>query len=211
MNEFFKNIILFFVGDNAFVGTMFASMLPIIEARGSIPLGSTDAIFSSPLSLPLSFLSAFIGSTLMTLILLPIVIPFFKYLKKFEWFSSIYNKVANKINNHEKKLAKKKSEIRKYIYLGALCALPVPLTGYYTSCLIAGLCNMKFLPSFISIVIGNIICMLIVILFALLIPEISIWIFYIFAIAFIITILIILVQFLISVFINKKNNIKKKN
>ncbi len=204
MQNFLYDIIIFFVGDNAFLGTFLSSMLPIIEVRASITLGVNGNIFSSTLSPALSLFASILGSTFLTAILLCILIPFFRYLRKFEWCNNIYTRLENKVIKHRDKLNKKQHSLTKYFYLGTLCALPIPLTGYYTSALIAGMCGFKFLPSLIAIVLGNIVCALIMLAFIFLIPNVADFILYLFCIIFVIFVVYVLVTIILSLVKKKK-------
>lgn len=206
MTNALKSFLFFCIGDNAFLGVCLSSTLPMIEARGSIPLGLTAQIFSTPIHPFLCGIASLIGSTIMTLIILLAIFPLMKYLKKFKSIKDFYDKLCLKLDKHNTNLKSKTSEFKKYFYLSLLCALPIPLTGYYTSSLIAGFCNLKMIPSLIAICTGNLICIVLVLCFATLLKDLSIYIFYAFFLLFIFTIIFFIIQYILTKFKNNKHN-----
>ena len=198
---------LFF--DNAFLGTIFASMLPVIEARGAIPLGLATEFWSIPLSPLLAFFASLIGTSIMTLFLLLVTYPICTYLKKLKFVKGFIEKLENKVAKYKSKehclndnvtsvepkqnnvieTKSNKNDIKKYIFLCFFTALPIPLTGYYTACLIASFCNFNKIKSFIAMVCGNLICITVMLAVSLIAKQYVTLLFYFFLIIFVLTII----------------------
>ncbi|MES9144001.1 small multi-drug export protein, partial [Cutibacterium acnes] len=95
----------------------FLSAVPLIEQRGSIPLG----IFAYKLDPFVVFLVSYLGS----LLPVPFILLFFNYIfnwmKKYKIFNKINNIIENKIQKNSKKL-----ETYKEIGLITFVAIPLP-------------------------------------------------------------------------------------
>ena len=122
-------------------------MVPLIELRGSIPLGA---------ALGMPWYTVLVISLIGNLIPVPFIIwfgrPLFKWLKQTKLLSGITHKV-------ETRLMKKADKVTKYELIG-LClfvAVPLPGTGAGSGAAIAALLGMRMLPSFISIALGVVI------------------------------------------------------
>lgn len=222
--------------DNAFLGTMIASMLPVIEARGAIPLGLSGEFWSTPLSGAGAVLASLLGTSIMTLLLLLITYPICGYLKRLKFVRGFIEKLESKVakirnknavlngNEEEKATAikasenavgvecescengsqtrskssiftetrngggRRKSGFGKYAFLCFFTALPIPLTGYYTACLIASFCGMKKLQSFVAMVAGNLICIGVMLAVSLMAKQYVTILFYFFLVVFAATI-----------------------
>jgi uncharacterized membrane protein len=122
------------------------SMLPLIELRGSIPLGVSLGL--SPREATLLSLA---GSIIPVPIILFTVRPVFNYLKKKRRFRNLINKIT------ERSIKKDGERVKKYGFLGLiiLVAIPLPGTGVWSGSLIASLLNMRFKLAFPAIVAGN--------------------------------------------------------
>ncbi len=64
--------------------TIFISVLPIVEARGAIPIA-----FGYGIKPPFALLYAFIGSSLMAPILIAVLLPFVKWLSRTKIFRKV--------------------------------------------------------------------------------------------------------------------------
>lgn len=129
------------------VALFIVSMVPLIELRGSIPLGA---------ALGMPWYTVLVISLIGNLIPVPFIIwfgrPLFKWLKQTKLLSGITHKV-------ETRLMKKADKVTKYELIG-LClfvAVPLPGTGAWSGAAIAALLGMRMLPSFISIALGVVI------------------------------------------------------
>jgi uncharacterized membrane protein len=128
--------------------TVFISMIPLLELRGSI------VVAGGILKLP--FIQTFIAAVIGNMIPIPFILLFIK--KIFEWMKKIecLKKIPAKI---EEKAMKKSEQIEKYGYLG-LClfvAIPLPGTGAWTGSLLAVLFGMKPVKSLLYVFLGVII------------------------------------------------------
>lgn len=193
MNQFISNFIIFIFGNNPHICTLIMSMLPIIEVRGTIPFSLSYEIWINPLSEIESIVFCILGSTIATTLLLYFTPKLLKFLKSHTKF---YNILENKLKNATKQSIKlnKLSNIKKYVYLGIFTFIPLPLTGYYTSSIIATISNMKFLPALISISLGNLGCSLLITFLSDLLNKYMLIIFYLFIIVLIIYIIYILIK-----------------
>lgn len=200
MNQFISKIIIFIFGNNPHICTIIMSMLPIIEVRGTIPFSLSYEIWTNPLSEIESIIFCCLGSTIATALLLYFIPKILTYIKR---KSILYKSLEHKLLNAKKQSNKlnKLNPIKKYIYIGIFTFLPIPLTGYYTSSLIATSINMKFIPTLISISIGNLGCALLITFLSDLLNKHMLLIFYV----FIIVLLLYIIYILIKLIKNKKN------
>lgn len=215
---------LFF--DNAFLGTAFASMLPIIEARGAIPLGLSTEFWSTPLSPLQVFFASLVGTSIMTLLLLLITYPLCTLFKRIKFVKCFIDKLECKVAKFKSKNsclngaspinttnASKATQqgnnnnIKKYVFLCLFTALPIPLTGYYTACLIASFCQFDKIKAFIALVCGNLICISLMLFVSLIAGQYVSILFYLFLFIFIATIF----YFAIDAFIKRRKNQKLNN
>ena len=123
------------------------SMVPLVELRGSIPLGA---------ALGLDWVSVFGLSIIGNLLPVPFIILFgqkiFEWLKKSRFFSKYA--IA-----YENRLMKKAEGVMKYSAMG-LClfvAVPLPGTGAWSGAVIAILLNMRMKYALPSIALGVVI------------------------------------------------------
>lgn len=124
----------------------FCSMLPIIECRGSIPLG---------LALGLPWWQSFLFSVIGNLLPVPFILIFMRAILRYLTKSRV--KMFYRFGNwlHEK-VEKHKGKIEKYSYLGVLIfvAVPFPGTGAWTGTLIASVLQLDPKKSFLAAVGG---------------------------------------------------------
>ncbi len=120
------------------------SMIPIIELRGAIPLGT---------GFGMGIVETYIISVIGNILPVPIILLFVKvvldWMKKVKFLSKIALWV-------EAKAEKNKGKIEKYAYVGLFLfvAIPLPGTGAWTGSLIAALMKMKFWKSFLFVALG---------------------------------------------------------
>lgn len=202
-----QNIIVNLFNDNAFLGTFFASLLPVIEARGAFTLGISSQIWDTPLNTFYSFATCILASTIMVTLLLLVTYPVCKYLKSLNFMQMFINKLEQKVysvrDKNEKSL--KFESLKSYLFLMLFTAVPLPLTGYYSACLIASFIGLNKLKSFLFITLGNIICLMIMLLVSTIFSNYVNIIFYIFVVIFIITVIYFIFD---SVYKSKKNKFK---
>lgn len=150
--------------------TVLIAALPIVEARLAIPIG-----LSLKLNYLESWLFAFIGSSMLAPLLLLVLIPFIKWLSKTRFFRKIGTALYDKFEKKSKSvkigeesgqddLAKKRTERKKMLGVFIFVAIPLPLTGVWTGCAVASLLKMKYRNALASVVAGNLVASLIILL-----------------------------------------------
>jgi len=113
--------------------TFFMSMVPIIELRGALPSG---------VAMGLTPWTAFAVSVIGNMVPVPFIILFIRkildWMKRFDGFRRIAEKLENKAKKHEDKIV-------KYEALGLfiLVALPLPGTGAWTGSLVAAIFDIR--------------------------------------------------------------------
>ncbi len=124
------------------------SALPIIELRGSIPVGL--GLFQLPWYQALYL--AIIGN----LLPVPFLLLFFQALVKYIRRVRVGEKLLNPLIRHTERHT---AAIEKYERIGlmAFVAIPLPWTGAWTGAMAASLLGMKFKSAFFSIMAGVII------------------------------------------------------
>lgn len=152
------------------------AMVPIVEVRLAIPIAVGYGLnYFAAWSL------SFIGSSLAAVILLPILIPFIKWLAKTRLFrkvggailakfeskaAGIENSNADKPGENMPNRGKKESSgaFKKMLGTFIFVAIPLPLTGVWTGCAVASIIGLKFWQGLVSVVGGNLVASLIILL-----------------------------------------------
>lgn len=144
MIEAIENFFLETVGRELCV--LFCALLPIIECRGSIPLGW---------GLGLPWWQTFLLSVAGNLLPVPFILLFIRAVLK--WFErsriGFLNRFGAWLN---RKVEKHKSTIEKYSYWGVMIfvGIPFPGTGAWTGTLIASVLGLEPKRSFLAAVGG---------------------------------------------------------
>jgi uncharacterized membrane protein len=136
----------------------FCSILPIIECRGSIPLG---------FALGLPWWQTFLLSVIGNLLPVPFILLFMN--KILDWMTHSRVKMFYRFGNWlQKKVEKNKDKIEKYSYLGVLIfvAVPFPGTGAWTGTLIASVLRLEPKKSFLAALGGVLIAATIMTVFS---------------------------------------------
>ena len=123
----------------------FLSMVPIVELRGSIPLGI--AMELNPVYL---YITCVIGSSIISV---PVVLMFrqvIDYLRHRKYFNKAIRWVDKKIEGRAKKL-KAASIIGLIVFVG----VPLPTTGSWSGSVLASIFKMRIVESLLGIFIGN--------------------------------------------------------
>ncbi|MBQ8861737.1 MAG: small multi-drug export protein [Clostridia bacterium] len=142
MVDTIKNFIIDIFGSE--LGVFICSMLPIIELRGSIPLGAF-------LDLPW-YVNYFI-SVIGNLLPVPFILLFIRSVIRWMKGVKIFRKIALWL---EAKAEKNQGKLSKGIFVGLFLfvAIPIPGTGAWTGSLVAALMGIKFKDAFFAILIG---------------------------------------------------------
>lgn len=135
LNTFFGKII----------STFFISMVPVIELRGAIPVGT-----GMGLSLWLAILISIIGN----MVPVPFIIVFIR--KIFEWMRKKLPKLDGLVTKLENRAEKHKATVLKYEFWGLfiLVAIPLPGTGAWTGALVAAMMDMRLKKAVPAIFLG---------------------------------------------------------
>lgn len=133
--------------------TFFVAMLPVLELRGAIPIGT-----AAGLEPHLAFIVAFLGN----LVPVPFIVIFIR--KVFAWIrtkSDFFNRLVSRM---EEKAAKNAEKVYKYENIGLflLVAIPLPGTGAWTGALVAAFLDMRLKRCVLPIVLGVLVAGLIV-------------------------------------------------
>ena len=138
------------------------SILPVSELRLALPLAINYALKNSLPVFPLFFL--------IVLLNILIIFPIFFFLdllhERFMNFS-VYRRIFSfYIRKTQKKIDKIENKIPRYGYfaLSLFVALPIPVTGAYTGCLIAWVLGLERRRSIPAIILGVMIAGVIVLL-----------------------------------------------
>ncbi len=144
MTEFFIEQFQNLTEGMKYLMTFLISMLPIVEIRGAVPVGT---------ALGLDTLWILIVSIIGNLLPVPFIIlfarPIIKWLKSTRLFSPIAKWLEGKVE-------KNKEKITKYEKLGLFIfvAIPLPGTGAWTGALVASFLEMRIKDSLPAISAG---------------------------------------------------------
>ena len=149
MQKLAQSIVAFIMGifgasAGKIIGITFISMIPIIELRGSIPVG-----FVMGLPWYASLVCSIIGNILPVPVILLFVVKVFEFMKKHNILTKFVNKMEQKAMNRSEKVSK-----GEFWGLMLFVAIPLPGTGAWTGALIAALLKMNRRDSFLSILLG---------------------------------------------------------
>lgn len=128
-----------------YIKLIFLSMVPVIELRGSIPLGM--AMYLNPIPL---YLSCVIGSTIISV---PVVLLFrqvIDFLRHRKYFNKVIRWIDIKIEGRAKKL-KAASVIGIILFVG----IPFPTTGAWSAAALASIFKMRIKDAVFGIFVGN--------------------------------------------------------
>ena len=142
MIQAIKEFFVDFLG--AKFGVFICSMLPIIELRGSIPLGA---------ALGLPWYTNFIISVIGNLLPVPFILLLIKKLLEWMKTTKAFSKFALWL---EARAEKNKGRLEEGVFIGLMLfvAIPIPGTGAWTGALLASLVGEKFGKSMLAIAIG---------------------------------------------------------
>ena len=175
---------------NPYLAVLFVAMVPLIELKGAIPVGMTEAF---GLNLIETALVAYLGSTLIVLLIFFLLKPIFALLKKIRFFNLIVRKLEGLFIRKGKEIAEKtegsaENVARRIMMLSLFIfvAVPFPVTGVWTGTAIAVFLNMRFRDAIPAIALGNLIAGSIITLLTFLFSAyVDIIIYCLFAIALI--------------------------
>ena len=125
--------------------TFFIAMLPVLELRGAIPIGT-----AAGLDPRLALAAAFLGN----LVPVPFIVIFIR--KIFVWLRSKSEFLDRVVARMEAKAEKNVDKVHKYENVGLfiLVAIPLPGTGAWTGALVAAFLDMRLKRCFPAIALG---------------------------------------------------------
>ena len=152
MTEFIGEIFSTIFNGNVALATMIVSMIPIMELKGGIPFGMSEAFWGElALSRWEAFWWAYLGCTIVSIVLYFAFTPIMKLLRKTKIFKGIAKFIDNRINKQTSKYEEPKSEAEedkpqqdnniatktqsnksrfgKVVGVFLFVAIPLPLTG----------------------------------------------------------------------------------
>jgi len=153
---FFERIGAFFASLPSELYVFVISMLPIVELRGSIPVGAA-------LGLPFytNYLLSIIGNLLPVPFVLLFIPKILDFLARFRIFRPIVEWLRNKADKHSKKVIKDSAGGERTVMSGGIftalfvfVAIPLPGTGAWTGSLVAALFNLPKRWSALAITLG---------------------------------------------------------
>ena len=145
-----------------YIAVILVSMFPLIELKGAIPVGMTEAF---GLSIIETALMAYIGSTVIAVLIFFLLKPIFKLLKKIKIFNLIIRKLEGLFIHKAEKIAAKtdgrdvEKEAKRIMMIALLIfvAVPFPVTGIWTGTAIAVFLSLRFREAILPLALGNLI------------------------------------------------------
>jgi len=144
-----QSIVTFIIaifGPNAgrIIGIFLISLLPVIELRGSIPIG-----YYQGLPWYTNMITSIIGNILPVPFILLFVVKVFEFMKKRNIMVNVIEKIEKRAMSRSESIANK-----EFLGLMLFVAIPFPGTGAWTGALIAALLQFDRKKSFVYIFIG---------------------------------------------------------
>ncbi len=153
--------ILIGIFKSKYIAVLFVSMFPLIELKGAIPIGMSEAF---GLNLFETAAVAYLGSTAISVALFFLLIPIFNLLKKIKLIKRLVEKIESMFKAKAEKVAasasgsaEKEARLIKMRSLFIFVAVPFPITGVWTGTAIAVFLGMKFKESVLPIALGNLV------------------------------------------------------
>ncbi|ALA96539.1 small multidrug export protein [Leptotrichia sp. oral taxon 212] len=137
-------ISIFGVNAGKVIGIFFISLLPVIELRGSIPIG-----YYQGLPWYTNMITSIIGNILPVPFILLFVVKVFEFMKKRNIMVNVIEKIEKRAMSRSESIANK-----EFLGLMLFVAIPFPGTGAWTGALIAALLQFDRKKSFVYIFIG---------------------------------------------------------
>jgi len=149
MKRVAQSIVAFIIsifGANAgkVIGIFLISLLPVIELRGSIPIG-----YYQGLPWYTNMITSIIGNLLPVPFILLFVVKVFEFMKKRNIMVGFIEKIEKRAMSRSDSIANK-----EFLGLMLFVAIPLPGTGAWTGALIAALLQFNRKKSFMYICIG---------------------------------------------------------
>ena len=193
-------IIKFFLSifGNIELTTLVVAAIPLVELRGSIPLGVGGGLH--PL---VAFGLSYLGTVLVSIMLFFLLKPVLNLLKRIKLFRNLAVSIEDSIRKKaegvgENKDVESRADYYKTVGVALFIGVPLPMTGTWTGTAIAVFLDMKFSHALIGILVGNLMSgAILTILTIFFEPYIDIIITVLFSIIALI-ILIVVIKFLVK-------------
>lgn len=233
MTEFIGELFSKLFNDNALLATILVSMVPIMELKGGIPFGMSEAFWGkNALSKTSAFWSAYLGCSIVVLALYFLFTPIMKILRKTKIFKNIANFIDNRVKKQTDKIDETKAEVqlevqedkipnednvtqnkkhfirksmlKKMLGVFIFTAIPLPLTGVWMGTCISVALDLNFWETLISVELGNLVAGIIIVTICAIFPNFTHILIYIFLI---IVALFIIYEIIKNIIKNKRKNI----
>jgi len=121
------------------------SMVPIVELRGAIPIGTIGL----GLHMPSTYIVAVLGNLVPVPFIIKFIRPIFEFLQEKTPLKRLVAHYVDKANRNAEK-------VKKYKMLGLFLfvAIPLPGTGAWTGALVAAFLDMRIKDAFPPIALG---------------------------------------------------------
>ncbi len=111
MTELIGEIFSKIFNDNVALATIFVSMVPLMELKGGIPFGMSEAFWGAKaLGRWQAFWWAYLGCTIVTIGLYFAFVPIMKFLRKTKAFKGLANYIDNRIKKQSEKYKQDESD-----------------------------------------------------------------------------------------------------
>ena len=131
---------------NPIIKAIIASLLPISELRGGIPIAVASGY---------SYLTAFIVCVIANILVIPISFFILDYLNKYLMKIGIYKKIIERsIEKGKKSIETKIGTKWEFIALMLFVGIPLPMTGAYTGTLIAWFFKLNRKKAYLALSLG---------------------------------------------------------
>ncbi len=202
MTEFIGEIFSTIFNGNVILATIFVSMVPIMELKGGIPFGMSEAFWGvNALDRWPAFGWAYLGCSLVVVFLYFAFVPIMRFLRKTKMFKGLANYIDNKVNSKSKQInqdenqttanveksqgsIKPSAKSMAYKMLGVFIftAIPLPLTGVWMGTCLAVALGLNFWQTMLSVQVGNLVAGIIISTICVIFPQFTHWLIYIFLI-----------------------------
>lgn len=221
MTELIGEIFSKIFNDNVILATIFVSMVPIMELKGGIPFGMSEAFWGvKALSRWQAFWWAYLGCSLVVFVLYFAFTPIMKFLRKTKIFKGLANYIDSRVkkqsvkyeqeDNKESKLEEdlsvkemqsstsKQNDIKKKMIkmfgVFIFVAIPLPLTGVWMGVCIAVMLGLNFFETLASVLLGNLVAGVIISTICVIFPQFTHWLIYIFLILVVVVIVVEIIR-----------------
>lgn len=218
MTELIGEIFSKIFNDNVILATILVSMVPIMELKGGIPFGMSEAFWGvNALGRWKAFWWAYLGCSIVVVILYFSFVPIMKFFKKTKMFKGLAKFIDNRIkkqsskmevenvesvqessSNEEAEIMLKHDDNKKRLYkiLGVFIftAIPLPLTGVWMGTCISVMIGLNFWEMLVAVELGNLIAGIIISTICVMFPQFTHWLIYIFLILVVIVIIVEVVK-----------------